>query len=213
MDPGVLYVKSFVDRRRLAFLPDATRESVAWDCREAALDLLAGIARGWGKRELAHWLVGPYAHATRHSVRGERVAMLDHAHPITEEAVDVLLTRVRAQLVASLEKAALEGGVLDFSEEMLRRGLVTRALGDEGEDVWLPLDTSRSRLRDRVRALFVAHSLNDPASYETLFVCHRCEAVVFDAIAKETGVCNRHRVSGVVPRAELEAEDVNVRRA
>lgn len=196
----MLYVKTFTARREPALL-DATRESVADDCRYAALSLLTGTAEGWGKRELAHWLVGPYAHATRHTPRGERVAFVDHEEPITDAAIDALLGRVRTQVVASLERAAMDGGALDFSGDILLRGIVKRAVGVDGEDVWFPLDARRLRLKDRLRSLFVAHYMNDPGSYDTLFVCHGCEDVVFDEVAKELGTCARHRtVSDVVPR-------------
>ena len=197
----MLYVKTFTARPEPAFLVDATRDSVADDCRDAALALLGGISEGWGKRELAYWLVGPYARATRHTPRGERVAFVSHDEPVTDTAIDALLSRVRTQLVVSLERAALEGGALDFSGDILLRGVVKRAVSADGEDVWFPVDAARLRLRDRLRSLFVAHYMNDPASYDTLFVCHRCEDVVFDEVAKELGTCARHRtVSDVVPK-------------
>ena len=56
------------------------------------------------------------------------------------------------------------------------------------------------RLRDRLRSLFAADYLNAPYTYAELFVCHRCEAVVFDEHAKQLGICGAHRMSGVVPR-------------
>jgi hypothetical protein len=200
----VLYVKTFSENRR--FLADATRASVAEECRDAALDLLAGAARGWGKRELARWLVGPYAHATRHSLRGERVAMVDREAPITDTTIQDLLGRVRTQIVVSLEKAVLDSGALDFSGEIVHRGLVMRAVDAEGADVWFPRDAARLRLRDRVRSLLVAHYMNDPVAYDGLFVCHLCEGVSFDAM------CPGHRrISGVVPRnADEDDEDPRV---
>jgi hypothetical protein len=196
----VLYVKTFTKGPGASRLLDTTRESVARDCKDAALDLLSGIARGWEKRELAEWLVGPYAHATRHTPRGERIAVFDGGAPIADAAIDELLTRVRVQTLASLERAVLDGGALDFSAEIIHRGIVTRAFDAEGADVWLPRDPVRLRLRDRVRSLFVAHYMNDPAAYDTLFVCPRCEEVSFDALAKETGLCGHRRISGMVPR-------------
>lgn len=200
----VLYVKTFTARPEPAFLVDATRETVADDCRDAALSLLAGTAAGWGKRELAYWLVGPYAHATRHTPRGERVAFFDDDRTVDDAAIETLLLRVRTQLVTSLERAALEGGALDFSGDILLRGVVKRAVGADGEDAWFPVDAARLRLRDRLRSLFVAHYMNDPASYDTLFVCHRCEDVVFDELAKELGTCARHGViSDVVAKATV----------
>lgn len=176
----------------------ATRASIAADCREAALGFMSGTSTGWDKLDLVLWLTGPYARATRHSKRGERVADLG-GEEIAEETIEGLVVRARGQLLACLERASLSGGALDFADEVVARGLVRKALAADGEEVWVPIDASRLRLRDRVGALFVADALNDAAAYEELFVCHRCEAVVFDHIAKRVGVCGAHRISGVVP--------------
>jgi len=58
------------------------------------------------------------------------------------------------------------------------------------------------RLRDRVASLFVADYLNNPAAYSHLYVCHHCEAIVFEQGARERGMCSAHlrSVSGMVPK-------------
>lgn len=118
----------------------ATRATVAAECRAAALELMAGAARGWGKIDLAGWLTGPYRRATRHCQHGERTLVAD--------------------------------------------GM---------------------RLLDRVRTLFVADYLDDPVAYRTLYVCHRCEAVVFDESARRIGMCSAHRrTSGILFRDDEE---------
>lgn len=202
----------------------STRGSVAAECRAAALAFMNGVTGGWDKLDLVLWLTGAYAHATRHVARGERVAGMTDESDIDPEIVDALVTRVRAQLIAALERAALAEGALDFAVEAMDRGLVRRSVDVDGEVVWVPADTARMRLRDRVRSLFAADYLNDPGAYASLYVCHRCESVVFDENAKKLGACSNHRrVSGIVPRAvdgadvEAEAEgevhgDVAVRR-
>ncbi|MCW5835736.1 MAG: hypothetical protein KIS78_25270, partial [Labilithrix sp.] len=63
-------------------------------------------------------------------------------------------------------------------------------------------DAPRMGLRDRVSALFVADYLNAPEAYAALYVCHRCEEVVFDDDARQLGMCWRHRrASGIEVRA------------
>lgn len=182
------------------------RETVSAECREAALAFMSGVALGWDKLDLALWLTGPYARATRHAQRGERVANVTEGDEIDDATIEELVTRVRGQLLASLEKAALEYGTLDFAEEAVERGLVRKAVDADGRDVWIPVDAPRMRLRDRVRALFAADFLDTPYAYAELFVCHRCEAVVFDDAAKRSGVCGAHRLaSGVVPRQRGDA--------
>jgi len=201
------YVKTFsIPPRSRAILDEgASRESVAADCRDAALAYVNGVGSGWDKVDLALWLTGPYARATSHVPRGERVAGLSEDSAIEDASLEELVTRVRAQLLASLETAALNDGTLDFAVDVMDRGWVRRASDREGEIVWVPVDTSRMRLRDRVRSLFAADYLNDPGAYQELYVCHRCELVVFDENAKRLGACANHkRVSGMVPKRPFE---------
>ncbi|MBX3209100.1 MAG: hypothetical protein KF764_28970 [Labilithrix sp.] len=201
----------------------ATRASVAAECREAALEFMAGAADGWDKVELARWLTGSYARATRHFRHGERTLVVERAaddaasrgepggsrergsesrERVSADAVEDLLTSTRGRLLAALEKAALSGGALAFAGEIVERGFVRRAFGEDGIDAWLAVDGPRMRLRDRVSALFVADYLNDPAAYAALYVCHHCEAVVFDEGAGRAGMCSAHRrASGIVVRA------------
>jgi hypothetical protein len=188
--------------------PGVTREEVASDARAAALELMAGAAGGWDKLDLVLWLTGAYHRATRHVPRGERVTSVDDSDEVETDAIEELVVRVRQQMLASLESAAISEGVLDFAEEAITRGLVRKSLTEEEDEVWVPVDGSRMRLRDRVRALFAADYLNAPEAYIELFVCHRCEAIVFDAGAKRLGLCGAHkRLSGVVPREGGSAPD------
>jgi len=201
----VKYVMTFQSGRGAVQLDqDASCESVAAECREAALAFMSGVARGWGKTDLALWLTGPYADATRHVKRGERVSSPSDHEELSEESIEELMTRVRGHVLAALEKAALEIGEPEFTAETVERGFVRRAVDADGMTGWVPVDGARMRLRDRLRSLFVADFLAAPEVYADLLVCHRCEAVVFDAAQKSLGVCGSHRISGMVPRGENE---------
>jgi hypothetical protein len=196
------YVMAFSGHRGRRVLGDgSTRESVAAESRIAAVAFMNGVTAGWDKLDLALWLTGPYARATRHLPRGERVTHMAQEGDVRDETIDALVTRVRSQILAQLETAALAEGTLTFAVEAMDRGFVLRALDWEGEIVWVPADLTRMHLKDRVRALFAADYLNDPSAYATLYVCHRCEHVVFDESAKRLGACADHaRISHVVPR-------------
>jgi hypothetical protein len=132
---------------------------------------------------------------------------VSEAENIPDETIEALVTRVRGQLLASIEKAALEFGALDFAAEVVERGFVRKVVDADGRDAWIPVDGARMRLRDRLRSLFTADYLNAPYTYAELFVCHRCEAVVFDDRAKQLGICGSHRISGVVPRDDRAHDD------
>ncbi len=196
----VKYVMAYAttDRRSRQTLTDgSTRASLATDCRDAALAFMSGVASGWDKLDLALWLTGPYARATRHGKHGERVAAVSDGRAIPDASIESLVTHVRGQIIASLEKAALEFGTLEFADDVAQRGLVRKVVDAEGRDAFIPVDSARMRLRDRLRALFTADYLNAPYTYAELFVCHRCEAVVFDHHAKEVGICGAHRMSSI----------------
>ncbi len=215
------YVMSFGGSRRGPALLDdgVTRASVAAECRAAALELMDGIANGWTKGDLARWLTGPYAEATRHCHRGERTLVTDGADDrapasIDPKSIDELLTIARSRMLAALEKAVLSDGALELADEMIERGFVRRALDEAGMEVWIPVDGARMRLVDRLGALFVADYLNEPIAYRALYVCHRCERVVFDEGARELGMCSAHRrTSGIVFRSEEEAAQDQAGRA
>ena len=208
------YLKAFggKGRRVMASVQDgSTRESIAEDCRAAALSFMSGSAAGWDKLDLALWLTGPYARATRHAPHGERVAAgAEQAEEISDRAVDDLITNVRVQLLAFLENVALSPATLELTDDARERRLVHEVLDADGRLAWIPVDVARMRLRDRLRSLFRADYLNAPYAYAELFVCYRCEGVVFDAHAKRSGICGAHRVSGEAPRSD-EAMAVNPR--
>lgn len=182
----------------------STREVVADECRNAALDFMAGVADGWSKFDLALWLHGPYALAARHSPVGDRLPASKVARRTLEgKTIEELIVGVRGQLVASLERAALGNGAPDFIEHALIEQHVRRAVDEHSESTWVPVDAARMRLRDRIASLFVADYLNRPAAYKHLYVCHLCESVTFEVGAKERGLCGAHRMtSQVVPRYE-----------
>lgn len=188
---------------RLLLDDEATAESVSAECRSAALSFMSGAATGWDKLDLALWLAGPYATAVRHGMRGQRVASFSCGPVLPESEIERLVTRVRSQVLAALENAALDGGALGFVADIGRRGLIHRAVDRAGGDIWIPLDVLRMRLRDRVESLLAADYMNAPVAYSELMVCHLCEGIVFDATAKQLGICCHHkRDGGVVPRFE-----------
>ncbi len=186
----VRYSRIFAARRRGRLEDGATRGSVSRDCRDAAVGFIAGVGRGWDKRDLALWLIGPYAYATRHVARGERTARPGQHIPSTmEERVEMLqkldeiMTDTRERTLAVLVRASgpENGGAIDIACDLVEQGFVRVAEDASGTEVWVPVDMVRMRLHDRVAALLVADYLNDPIQYGRLVVCSRCERVAFEA--------------------------------
>lgn len=193
--------------REASRLPiEETSDSIALACRSAALSFMDGVAQGWSKFDLAMWLASPYAHATRFAPRGERT--VEHRplgergepDPVGGERLHEVMDNARIHTLALVEELSLPRGDSDFIDDAIARGLLTPVEDHHGELLWVPVDAARMRLRDRVRSLFVVDYLLSPDLYaEALFVCHRCERVVFDVSSKQLGQCSLHRHrSGIV---------------
>jgi hypothetical protein len=187
---------------------DVTAEVVTTECRAAALAFMAGAAGGWGKEHLARWLIGPYANAVRHARHGERVTIPSGQGPVSAETITTLLRCVRTELLHELVEI-VHGSTFApaLTQDAIELGVV-RALRDESDSaVWVPVDSGRMRLAQRVRSLFAADCLNQPDAWETLFVCGRCSTVAFDAAGRRAGLCASHRrSSGVVTRPAHDEE-------
>lgn len=149
----------------------------AADCRAAATAFLEGVERGWGKRELAMWLAGPYR------ALAKRPARAPAAKGGAERSVDGLaladvMARAYDGVVAFL--LDLEAGEWQPVTDAMRAHHV-RPSRLSGDLVWLPVDAPRMRLEERVRSLFLVDYLFEPESYEGAFgVCASCSRFFFD---------------------------------
>jgi hypothetical protein len=117
------------------------------------------------------------------------------------DTIEALLVRTRGKLLGLLETAVLCGGTLTFANEMLDHGFVRLSIDAEGGDVFIPVQSDRMRLGDRVSALIASDYLNAPEAYAALYVCHRCEAVVFDEGAHRQRKCSARRRSRAMTSA------------
>lgn len=173
-------------------------------CRSTALSFLRGAGRGWGKRELAAWLAGPYRAVTA-------VAAADLAHADRARAAAARTERARAagavetdRVVDLLERATREGRAtlaslcdpdlgVAFAYEALEAGHVHRCVDEAGATGWCPVDLPRLTLRERVASLVAADYLVRAEDYERrLFLCEECGAVRFDAEAVALRLCPEH---------------------
>jgi hypothetical protein len=175
---------------------------VAEAAREAGTSFLVGVRNGWGKAQLASWLVGPYAHATSFTTEEQRIAdePVDSS-PVTvpPESLDDVIFRARQEIVESLDATVYGRTKPAFVESAITLGSVTPFVWMPGVRGWAPRDRARLRLRDRVLALFAADYLTRPETYaRELYVCPDCMCAVFDENAVSRGKCPLHdRPSGI----------------
>jgi hypothetical protein len=170
------------DGRLCPLLPGIRVADVADACRSAALGFAWSAHNGWGRRELARWLVGPYAHA----VAATRVLRASGTRPavvhreLDEQAIDELLATARGEILEMLR------GVWSWTHDArsararIGEGLVAGIVDEASELGFAPIDNVRMRLVDRVRSLFVADYLTRPGDYAAFAVCDDCEGATFD---------------------------------
>jgi hypothetical protein len=178
---------------------ELTSEELASACRRAYMCLVVGAHVGWGKVELARWLVGPYRRLT---VRDDAassgpfivpsVSVNSDASNIADDRVTKLLEDMRTDVLLVLRELMAPEGLSAFTTLTFDTGLVAR---EEGNVV--PHARARMSLVDRVLSLVAVDALTRPEDFEhSLFVCERCHQPVFDVASRPYGVCRVH-VSGV----------------
>lgn len=173
-------------------------EEMANRCRRAALRVVQGAARGWGKQELAKWLRETYAQLAVHDAGSVPPPSSGGAESLTEERVERMLETMRMDVLFVLRELMSPDGIKAFSEHVVEKQLVLQSHDAHGRDLLLPRARHRMSLADRVISLFAVDALLRPRDYELqLFVCDRCDAPVFDRDGRECGKCAVHR-SGIV---------------
>jgi hypothetical protein len=191
MKPTKSFIAPRVEARCIGLEAGVTVKDVADAARSAALGFAWGADRGWGRRELARWLVGPYARsvAVSHAARsGVRRGFTER--PLAEDTVRHLLRRSHAYLLDGLRSAATWRRDSAFAREMIDEGFVIGVVDESSAIGYAPLDALDMRLVDRVRSLFVADFLTRPADYEDFVVCDTCGAPTFDLLVSHAGLCS-----------------------
>lgn len=172
-----------------ALAADVDAVAYADACRQAGLSFLDGVADGWGKRDLAEWLLGAYrAVSMRPAPKlmlalepddsdGDAPARNAVDHRLRASAVEELLGLVRIAVCCSLSD--LQRGDTNAVTQAIREGHVACAPGGGGL-VWVPINRTRVRLESRITSLFVVDYLSRPEAYQRdLNVCAECDRVSF----------------------------------
>jgi hypothetical protein len=170
--------------------------------RQAILSLVSGTGAGWGKRELAQWLAGPYRLLTSyaqgiHAVPEPRTSSIPPSlTPLPLARVNDLLGAAKEELLATLLMAAPPDSDVSFADRAIAKGHLVRTRDRGGRGGWAPVDAKGMLLADRLLSLVAVDYLMRPADYLALLsVCGRCQAVSFDAQARVRGHCPSHRRS------------------
>jgi hypothetical protein len=156
--------------------------------RLAASQFMREATLGWGRRELAEWLMCHYGPCVIHRVDHCRDETPAHAHirtgarppHVDESSVIELVDRVRARMFLLLHDLG--------DPTQLAAGRITAAMIDSNrvEEIetrdgllWRPVHRPRLRLVERVATLFVADYLNSPPDYRDVRACEQCGVLAF----------------------------------
>ena len=161
--------------------PGARVVDIADACRSAALGFAWG-AHEWTKRELASWLVGPYARATApaRALRGAGMRRALGQRTVNEDAVHDLLLRAHAHVIETLRTAWSWKHDARFARAVVADGLVGGVIDEMSGIGYAPIDHDGMTLVRRVESLFLADYLTRPADYAAFAICGLCNGATFD---------------------------------
>jgi hypothetical protein len=183
--------------------PSLSVHEIADACREAAVAFLNGAHTGWGKSELAAWLLGPYARATTFVRRAGFDRFVDdsrtaQARVVCPSSLASVMIDARCEVIATIASLERPEEGVTFAFSAINHALITRCRDELGDAGWAPFPPERLRLADRLLGLVAVDYLARPLDYEDTFaVCTTCGAVAFDATARARGLCRSHSVSGI----------------
>lgn len=169
--------------------------SIANEARDTGLSFI-NESTYWGKAQLALWLMGPFEHLSRHAAAGRARSGVTRKpimlRDIDARVVDRVIATAREEVLQTLGRLSDPHLATEFVYGMLAANFVLRCEDARHAVGWVPTGEAR-RLADHVLSLFAVDLLCRPEDYEhELFVCPACENVVFDAGARDRGVCFHH---------------------
>lgn len=172
--------------------------NVARHCREAGVAFVRGTTSGWGRSDLAEWLVSHYAPAVVPcSDVGPRRAC--GITVVDEATIEGVVLDARARVLRTLSELTVRDRATTLARTFIARGEVLAVRDGLGFVAHAPVDRARMTLADRVVSLFVADWLNDRLAYRVVRHCGECGEVAIGGPVKHGASCaaseGRHTVT------------------
>ncbi|MEO7110625.1 MAG: hypothetical protein ABI183_09320 [Polyangiaceae bacterium] len=192
--------------------------NVADGCRNAALHFLRGVDAGWGKRELAHWLLGPYHRLSMLRLSGTTPARSTSGFfpratangPVSDGDVQRVMREAQEAVLGIVSR--FENGdprVDTFIWRLQSRGIFERVVDGNGTRGLVPNESISQHLSERVLSLIAVDYVARPLDYEDrVTICRTCGDVSFSEHARARGNCGAHDAdrSGPQLRSTIEAD-------
>jgi hypothetical protein len=173
-------------------------DCVARHCREAGVAFVRGTTSGWGRSDLARWLVGQYAPAVVAcgDVGPRRACGIT---VVDEPTIEQVVLDARARVLRTLSELTVMDRATTLARTFIARGEVLGVRDGLGFVAHAPVDRARMPLSDRVVSLFVADWLNDRLAYRVVHHCGECGEVGIGKPLAHGGSCaareGRHTVT------------------
>jgi hypothetical protein len=150
--------------------------STARHCRSAGVAFVRGTTSGWGRSDLARWLLGHYAPAVVPSGDGgpRRACGLT---VVDEGTIERVVLDARARVLRTLSEMTVRDRATTLARTFIARGDVLAVRDGLGYVAHAAVDRARMPLADRVISLFVADWLNDRLAYRVVHHCGECGEV------------------------------------
>jgi hypothetical protein len=172
--------------------------SVARNCRDAGVAFVRGTTSGWGRTDLARWLVGHYAPAVIPcgDVGPRRACGLT---VVDEPTIERVVLDARARVLRTLSELTVRDRATTLARTFIARGEVLAVRDGLGYVAHAPVDRARMPLADRVVSLFVADWLNDRLAYRVVHHCGECGEVAIGETLAHGSSCaaseGRHTIT------------------
>lgn len=150
--------------------------SVAQSCRAAGVAFVRGTTSGWGRSDLARWLVSHYAPAVIAcgDVGPRRACGIT---VVDEPTIERVVLDARARVLRTLSELTVKDRATTLARTFIVRGEVLAVRDGLGYVAHAAVDRQRMSLADRVVSLFVADWLNDRVAYRVVHHCGECGEV------------------------------------
>ena len=161
-------------------IPESRLERV----RFAAAAFMRGTTLGWGRRDLAEWLVCQYAPCT---VKPEedveellrRTAPSGHDIRLDDMTVERVVLDARARALRLLADLVVPWQASPIARLAVASGIVLSQRDPRGGIAHAPVDLPGMRLGERIASLFIADYLNRPTEYRWVMMCRECGELAF----------------------------------
>jgi hypothetical protein len=179
--------------------PKSPSPQYASAVREAATAFVRGTTFGWGRQDLARWLVCQYspclvadATVVPGSRRDAALATLSAASSqFDDERIERIILDARSGILRMLSDLGWPTLARQIAKRAVAMGDVRKVRMPDGAAIWAPVGRARMRLADRVASLFLADAMNRPAAYRQVLLCRHCGELGFTTPIVHDASCER----------------------